>query len=378
MLSLSDSPEVLVFGGYDIARHGRAEVLIEGLTQSSLRVHAISKPVRPSPYRLLRMRRGALPAFMAAGGLSRQAAELAFAARSMRCPRVLLVPHPGFFAAPLARRLFGSGALIILDYLTGLSETLDDHGYREGWAIEMARRMDSAALRSSDVILVDTPEHLALLPSPIRSRGLVVPVGVTERWFGNIVPGDVPPNEPLKVLHYGSCAPMHGVRTIMKAAELTGTRVVYTIVGPLSAEDRRLLGSLRGRSVVKIRDWIDREELLLLSASHEVILGIFGSSAKARRVVPTKLYQAAAQGHAIVTSDSPPQRRLFGRSARYVPAGQPAALADVLLGLSRDRDQVVKMGQEARETVEPYIAQRLVGPLVERINERFSGRVVVP
>lgn len=157
---------------------------------------------------------------------------------------------------------------------------------------------------------------------------------------------------------------------------LTGTRVRYTIVGPLSLEDRRLAWSLRGRSSVTVRDWVSREELLRLSASHDVSLGIFGGSAKARRVVPTKLFQAAAQGHALVTSDSPPQRRLLGRSASYVPIGQHVPLAEALLGLSRDRVRVATMGREARRAVKPYVSRLLVRPIVEHISQGSAGRVV--
>lgn len=315
--------------------------------------------------------------FVAAWGLSRQVAGLAFSARSTRQPPALLVPHPGFSVAPLARQLFGDETLIILDYLTSMSETLDDHGYREGRAMELARRMDSAALRAADLILVDTAEHLDQLPASARPRALVVPVGVTDRWFGGAGPREGERSaETLRVLHYGSCAPLHGVRTILEAAALTGTRVRYTIVGPLSAEDRRLAWSLRGRSSVAVRDWVSREELLRLSASHDVSLGIFGGSAKAQRVVPTKLFQAAAQGHALVTSDSPPQRRLLGRSASYVPIGQPVPLAEALLGLSRDRTRVATMGREARRAVKPYVSRLLVRPIVEHISQGSAGRVV--
>ena len=56
-------------------------------------------------------------------------------------------------------------------------------------------------------------------------------------------------------------------------------------------------------------------------ARHDVCLGIFGTGPKALRVVPNKVFQGAAAGCALVTSDTPPQRRLLGDAAVLVPPG---------------------------------------------------------
>ena len=57
-------------------------------------------------------------------------------------------------------------------------------------------------------------------------------------------------------------------------------------------------------------------------ADHDVCLGIFGTGAKAPRVVPNKVFQGAAAGCAIVTSDTAPQRRVLGDAARARAAGR--------------------------------------------------------
>src|SRR5690606_2312612 len=60
----------------------------------------------------------------------------------------------------------------------------------------------------------------------------------------------------------------------------------------------------------------------------------FGTTPKAQRVVPTKVYQGLAAGNVVVTSDTEPQRRALGDSALYVPPGDAEALADRLRGLA--------------------------------------------
>ena len=69
-----------------------------------------------------------------------------------------------------------------------------------------------------------------------------------------------------------------------------------------------------------------------LVAGHDVCLGIFGTGDKALRVVPNKVFQGAAAGCAIVTSDTAPQRRALGDAAVLVPPGDPEALAAALRG----------------------------------------------
>lgn len=90
-------------------------------------------------------------------------------------------------------------------------------------------------------------------------------------------------------------------------------------------------------------------ELPGLIAGHDVCLGIFGTSRRALSVVPTEVYQAAAAGCAVVTSDTAPQRAAFGDAAVLVPAGDPAALAAALRQLADDPDELTRLRKAARD-----------------------------
>jgi glycosyltransferase involved in cell wall biosynthesis len=119
---------------------------------------------------------------------------------------------------------------------------------------------------------------------------------------------------------------------------------------------------------VRWLDWVPSAELPAVVASHDVCLGIFGTGAKALDVVPNKVFQGAAAGCAIVTSDTAPQRRALGDAALLVPPGDPEALAAALRGLAADRAQLAvlrgRAGQLARAKFAPG---QIIDPLVREL-----------
>jgi glycosyltransferase involved in cell wall biosynthesis len=85
-------------------------------------------------------------------------------------------------------------------------------------------------------------------------------------------------------------------------------------------------------------------------------------------VVPTKVFQAAAAGCAVVTSDTAPQRDSLGQAAVFVPPGDPSALADALMALAYDRAWLRRLRVAARALAEQrYAAPVVVTPLLERL-----------
>jgi SAM-dependent methyltransferase len=119
---------------------------------------------------------------------------------------------------------------------------------------------------------------------------------------------------------------------------------------------------------VRWLDWVPVGELPALVAGHDVCLGIFGTGDKALRVVPNKVFQGAAAGCAIVTSDTAPQRRALGDAAVLVPPGSPEALAAVLLRLAGDRAELAGLRRRARHLVQDlFTSEAVVAPLVRRL-----------
>ena len=95
--------------------------------------------------------------------------------------------------------------------------------------------------------------------------------------------------------------------------------------------------------------WVEPDDLPPIAADHHVSLGIFGTTPKGAQVVPNKVYQSAAAGCAIITSDTAPQRLVLGDAVDYSRAGDPHALAGTIAELlNGSRSSLARPAPQAR------------------------------
>jgi glycosyltransferase involved in cell wall biosynthesis len=103
------------------------------------------------------------------------------------------------------------------------------------------------------------------------------------------------------------------------------------------------------------RRWVAYPRLPNRIAQANCVLGIFGTTPKAGRVIPNKVYQAMAMGAPIITRDSPAVRKVLtdGESALLVQPGDPEALARAVAQMG-DTDLRGRLGAGARAAFERY------------------------
>ena len=241
-----------------------------------------------------------------------------------------------------------------------------------------ARRSTARALGAADLVVADTERArralLAELAAP-RDRVEVCFVGAEERVFR---PGWAPP-ERVQCLFVGKLIPLHGLETILAAARLAPElRVPRRRQRPARAllDDRP--------ANVEWTRWIDYERLPDELQRAGCALGIFGTSAKAARVIPNKAFQALACGTPLVTADTPAARELLvdGESALLVPPGDPEALAAALRRLAADPDLARRLAEgglaayaSARaRTCSARAGARCSSALAREARARCSGR----
>ena len=363
---------ILAFGTYDVRVHPRVGVLIEGLRANGDEVVEVNVPLGLDTASRLAMLRQ--PWRLPAGAVRLARCWALLAVRGRRAyrrqpPDAVLVGYLGHFDVQLARLLF-RGSTLVLDHLVFAADTAADRGESGSVKMRLLNALDRRALRSADVIVVDSPEHAALVPA--ADEAMVVPVGAPTAWFeaGSAVGPRADP-DVLRVVFFGLFSPLQGTPTIGRALGLLAdTPQVHVLMignGQDLAETRR---RAEPNSAVRWIDWVPSAELPAVIAEHDVCLGIFGVGPKALRVVPNKVYQGAAAGCAVITSDTWPQRDALGDAAVLVPPGDAEALAEAIRALAKEPPALAELRAAARARARDRFAPAVV---VTGLRARLAG-----
>jgi len=355
----------LFFGTYDELTHPRVRVLREGLVAHGHHVEVANAPLDFGTARRVQIASRPWTAPLFAIRVLRRWVSLWRATRGLH-PDVVVVGYMGQFDVHLARRRFPR-AIVVLDHMVGLGDTVRDRQLSRSWLGRALDRVDRAATAAADVVLVDTGEHASTLPPEAQPKALVVPVGAPASWFHDAPPGTAAA-DPVRFVFYGLFTPLQGAPVIGEALRLIpDVPLLCTMVG--TGQDLAATRDAVGDDArVTWIPWIEPDELAPLVAGHDVCLGIFGDSEKARRVVPNKVYQGAAAGCALVTSDTPPQRRLLADRAVLVPPGDAASLGAALSRLAGDPSLVTELRARSRALAEQVASPAaVVRPLLDRL-----------
>lgn len=358
--------KVALFGAFDPA-YPRIAVLEEALAGRGVRVVRIAtRPGTPVVAREVQL-------------------LLRWVARA-RGLRAILVPAFGHRDVPLAA-LVGrqSGVPVLFDPLVSRWDTqvMDLGRVRRGsLADARLRQSDRMALRLADLVLCDTWEQGDFystrygVPRPRLAR---IPVGADGVTFRS---GAVRTSRlgrgPASIVYVGGYLPLHGMPTILDAMtileERHGTRLArFTLIGSGMMRpyvEREV--AARGLTSVRLLPRVPYAEAVRRMAEADITLGIFGTTEKAGRVVPHKVWQGMALGVPVVTRRSAAIAEFFrdGSHLRCVPAGDGTSLARVLEELAADPEARVRLGAAGREAALAEGAPERLGTLLLEAVER--------
>lgn len=356
---------ILMFGTYDEDVHPRSRVLREGLTatgnavterRATLGFTTAERVAMLGDVRLLRRMLGRL----ARCWVSLVGQWLT----GRRRFDAVVVGYLGHFDVVLARILHPRTP-VVLDFLVSAADTARDRRRTGSLLLTVLTLLDRLACACADVVLVDTPASVDLVPARHRGKAVVVPVGAPRHWFTS--PTQAPPG-PLRVVFFGMFTPLQGAPTIAEGLALAvarGLDVEARLIG--TGQD---LAEARDRAPcdgVHWTDWVEPAELPGIVADHEVCIGILGVTPKALRVVPNKAYQGAAAGALVVTSDTPVQRAVLPAGTVFIPAGDASALADALLELADDQNLIERRRSSQVDARCRFAPERIVSPLLSAL-----------
>ena len=356
----------------------RARVLMAGLRAEGAEVIECHRPL----WELTRHKAGsflsptALPA--TAGRFVRAWAELALEQRRAGRVDAVVAGYP-YMPDALPAWLFARGRRVplVADALISLSDTLAGDRARVGANVGRAlTALDTVTLRCADAVIADTDAHARFYAERFgvpRERLGVARVGAEAAVFR---PAPQPEGRP-QTLFYGKLSPLHGLGTLLEAARMPGTPPVKLIgdgqLGDWLAEELRRDPPPGFQHV----PWVEYERLGEEIAAAGICLGVFGSSEKAARVVPNKVYHAMSVGRPVITADTPAAREVLedGRTALLVPAGDAPALAAAMRRLDEDAGLRARLGEAARERFAEVAGERVVArAFLAAVERAIRGR----
>ena len=272
---------------------------------------------------------------------------------------VVIVGYPGHLDLPAARRV-ARGKPVVFNPLVSLVDTLvDDRGRfrRRSLPGRTLAAIDGRALRAADLVVADTEanaDDLARRAHLPHRKVAVCFVGAEERVFR---PG-WERSETFTALFVGKLIPLHGLETVLEAARLV-PETTFRVIG--SGQEEAALADRPAN--VKWVPWVEYEGLTNELHAAGCALGIFGTSAKAGRVIPNKVFQALACGTPVVTADTRAARELLadGVSALLVPPGEPEALAAAVRRLAEDGSLAERIAGRGHAVYREHASEEVLG-----------------
>jgi len=277
-------------------------------------------------------------------------------ARLLAAPRpdVYLVSYPGWFDVLVVKLVaLVKRRPIVFDIFISLYDTaVSDRGLApsESSIARLARTVDRVSMRLAQRVIADCPAHARfqadLAGLPLDRFGILY-LGADEAVFRPVEEVNV--DDDL-IVFYGTFVPLQGVEWIIRAAaKLEDKRYRFRLIGGGQNKDAALrLAESLGASNLEFVDFLPQPDLVHELARAALCLGIFGTSDKADRVIPHKVFEALACGRPILTGRTSAVAGVLSGEVAVCPTGDASGLAESITLLMENESLRHKLGSDGR------------------------------
>ena len=378
--------KILYFGIYSKGKeYSRNNNLIRGLRLHGIEIVEAHFNLLPSHRHRMRIVKNILAMILFGGKLIVSYIVLAWKYFKLGQFDAIIVGYPGYLHIHLLRLLScmsPTNPLVLYDVFIPLYDAIviDRNLFKEGSIVSrILHRFESICCKSADICLIDTKEHCKYL---IKEFGLL-PERVCSIYVGStIAPApDLPVLQTsgvFRVLYVGTYIPLHGVDIILKAAkELEkDSSIHFTMIGrgQLKEKSQAMANKLLLTNVT-FQDWVSPSLLRDFIRLYDLSMGIFGTTPKASRVIPSKIYDICSSGVPFITADTPAIREVFShkKNAYFVPAGDAKALADAIHDMKQNHNVKLEIAKSAFELSKSTFSLSQIGKeLINIIQKNLS------
>lgn len=217
-----------------------------------------------------------------------------------------------------------------------------------------------------DRVLCDTSCHADFFHKHMgvpRERLGVLLTGTDEAVF-KPAESDPPhdPQAPLRILYHGKYLPLHGMEVIVEAARRTqGLNIHWDFLG-WGAYKAATEEKAKGIGNITFLEQVPYVEVPRVIRSADIVLGVFGTTEKASRVIGNKVYEAMACARPVINEHCtgyPPEAKECP-AITFIPPGDPQALVDAVVPWIERREELFALRQEARAFFERHLSMAVI------------------
>lgn len=232
-----------------------------------------------------------------------------------------------------------------------------------------------------DLVCWDTSCHVDFCADVLkvpREKLRVLLTGTDEAVFKPQAESAAPRDkgEPFRVLYHGAYLPLHGTETIVEAARLTqGTGIHWSFLG-WGAYKAETEAKATGLTNVTFLDKVPYADVPKVIAAHDVVLGVFGTTAKAARVIGNKVYECMACRRPTINEfcTGYPPEAADCPAIRFIPAGDAPALVSAVEAYRADWENRETYFAAARAFFEKHLSMAVIEKQLEGIlNDVFAA-----
>lgn len=259
---------------------------------------------------------------------------------------------------------------VVMDAFYSMFDAVIDRGeysrfHPRTWRLWL---LDWLAILAADLVITDTAAHRdywSRWPFVRAAKIRVVYIGAHDDRFPVAPPRAEP---PIEVIFHGTYIPLQGVARVVEAAALLRDRtdIHFTLIGD-GQEFEAATAQARALDVpLAIIPRVPLAELPGLLAPADIILGIFGATPKAQRVIPHKVYTGVALGKAVITADTPAIREVFGADELSLIPHTATALAAAITALADHPEQLRTLAARGQARYHAELRPELVAATLLR------------
>jgi glycosyltransferase involved in cell wall biosynthesis len=221
-------------------------------------------------------------------------------------------------------------------------------------------------MAAPDIVCWDTSCHVDFCAEYLdvpQEKLRVLLTGTDEKVFKPVAEEPAAKaGEPFRVLYHGAYLPLHGTEYIVEAARMTQSEGIHWDFLGWGAYKAETEAKAAGISNITFLDKVPYVDVPKVIAAHDVVLGVFGTTAKAARVIGNKVYECMAVRRPTINefcTGYPPEAKDC-KAIKFVPPGDAKAIVDAVRAYRDDWANRESYFAAARDFFEKHLSMAVI------------------